>query len=139
MLARVDAEPKPGGPFLAMGTLPSPDVFTIEQHGDLTLICVTPALESMDPILEEQVAEVILNSIRGQDAPLVLFDLSEVDYFGSIFLAVLLRCWKLTTARGGSMALSGVSPHARELLRVTSLDMIWPMYQTRTEAIEALL
>lgn len=37
------------------------------------------------------------------------------------------------------MALVGVSPHAQELLRLTSLDMIWPIYATRREAIEALL
>jgi hypothetical protein len=36
------------------------------------------------------------------------------------------------------MALAGVSPHARELLRLTSLDMIWPMYKSRREAVEAL-
>ena len=37
------------------------------------------------------------------------------------------------------MALSGVSRQARELLRVTSLDMIFPMYPTRREGMEALL
>ena len=37
------------------------------------------------------------------------------------------------------MALAGVSPQAKELLHMTSLDMIWPMYSTRREAMEALL
>jgi len=78
-------------------------------------------------------------SVRNQPNPLVVFDLSDVNYFGSMFVAVLLRCWKLTTARGGMMALAGVSQHARELLRITSLDMIWPIYQSRREAMDALL
>jgi anti-anti-sigma factor len=117
----------------------SSDAVTIERHGDLTLIAATPALEALDPTLEEQVAEVIMAPVRMQDSPLIVFDLSEVDYFGSMFLAILLRCWKRATAKGGTMALAGVSEHARELLRVTSLDLIFPIYPTRREAMEALL
>ena len=117
----------------------SSDVFTIERHGDLTLISATPALESLDASLEEQIAEAIMGPVRHQSSPNVVFDLSGVNYFGSMFVAVLLRCWKLIQSRGGMMALAGVSPHARELLRLTSLDMIWPIYQTRREATEALL
>ena len=37
------------------------------------------------------------------------------------------------------MVLAGVSERARELLRITSLDMVWPIYTTRQEAMEALL
>ncbi len=122
-----------------MNTTPSPDAFTIERHGDLTLIAASPSIESIDPEMEQQASKIILNCLRDQDSPLILFDLSDVQYFGSVFLAVLLRCWKTTTSRGGSMALAGVSDHARELLRVTSLDMIFPMYPTRREAMEALL
>lgn len=105
----------------------------------MTLITVTPALESIDDSLEEQVAEMILEPLRDQESPLLIFDLSEVNYFGSMFLTVLLRCWKLTKAKGGMMALAGVGPHAKELLRLTSLDMIWPMYETRRDALEAML
>jgi anti-anti-sigma factor len=68
----------------------------------------------------------------------VVFDLTQVDNFGSIFLALLIRCWKLVTSQGGTMALAGVNDRTRELLRVTSLDMVWPIYQSRREAIEAL-
>lgn len=122
-----------------MRTSNSSDAFTIERHADVTLIAATPALESLDPGLEGQVADVLMGTVRDQETPLIVFDLSEVKFFGSMFVAVLLRCWKLTTSRGGMMALVGVSPHAQELLRLTSLDMIWPIYATRREAIEALL
>ena len=122
-----------------MNTSQSPDAFTIERHGDLTLIAASPSIESIDPEMEQQVSEIILNCLRDQASPLILFDLTHVQFFGSVFLAVLLRCWKQTTARGGAMALSGVSEHARELLRITSLDMIFPMYPTRQEGMEALL
>lgn len=117
----------------------SQDAFTIERHGDLTLISATPALESLEFGLEEQAAGMIIEQFRHQENPLVVFDLSLVDYFGSMFLAMLLRCWKLVQARGGMMALAGVSARAKELLRLTSLDMVWPIYASRQEAMEALL
>ena len=37
------------------------------------------------------------------------------------------------------MVLAGVSRRATELLHLTSLDMVWPIYADRREAIEALL
>lgn len=117
----------------------SNDAFTIERHGELVLITATPLLETLDDGLEEQAAELIMEPIRDQDGVLVIFDLSPVDYFGSMFLALLIRCWKLALARGGTMALAGVSERAKELLRLTSLDIVWPIYATRREAIEALL
>ena len=80
---------------------------------------------------------MILNPLLRQENPLIIFDLSQVEYFGSMFLALLIRCWKLALSQGGSMALAGVRPKTRELLRVTSLDIVWPIYETKDEAMEA--
>jgi anti-sigma B factor antagonist len=115
----------------------SEDAFTIERRGDITVITATPALERLAFGLEEQAAELILKPLQRQENPLILFDLSRVDYFGSMFLALLIRCWKLALSQGGSMALSGVSQRTRELLRVTSLDIVWPIYDSKPEAMEA--
>lgn len=123
----------------SMNTPNAQDAFTIEIHGELTVITATPALETLEFTLEEQAAALIMEPLRHQENPLVIFDLSQVDYFGSMFLALLLRCWKLVQARGGMMALSGVSARARELLRMTSLDIVWPLYANRREAMDALL
>jgi anti-sigma B factor antagonist len=113
------------------------DAFTIERHGDITVITATPALERLEFRLEEQASGLILEPLDRQENPLIIFDLSKVDNFGSMFLALLIRCWKMSQSRGGSMALSGVSPRTRELLRITSLDLVWPIYETKQEAMEA--
>jgi anti-anti-sigma factor len=116
----------------------SDEAFTIERHGDLTVITATKELEHIEFGLEEQVSELVLKPLRRQENPSIVFDLSQVDYFGSMFLALLIRCWKLALSQGGTMALSGVNERTRELLRVTALDMVWPIYQSRREAMEAL-
>jgi anti-sigma B factor antagonist len=115
------------------------EMFTIERHGDLTIITATRSLETIEFGLEEQVADMVLSPLRGQENPLIVFDLSQADNFGSMFLALLIRCWKLAMSQGGTMALSGVTDRTRELLRVTALVMVWPMYESRREAMEALL
>ena len=115
------------------------EMFTIERHGDLTIITATRSLETIEFGLEEQVADMVLSPLRGQENPLIVFDLSQADNFGSMFLALLIRCWKLAMSQGGTMALSGVTDRTRELLRVTALDMVWPMYESKREAMEALL
>lgn len=117
---------------------PADEAFTIERRGDLTVITATRELERIEFGLEELVSELILKPLRRQENPLIVFDLSGVDYFGSMFLALLIRCWKLALSQGGTMALSGVNAPTRELLRVTALDTVWPMYQSKREAIEAL-
>lgn len=121
-----------------MTTPQSPDAFTIERRGVVTVISATPALETIAMGLEQQAADLIFTRIDSIEEPLILFDLSRVDYFGSVFLAVLLRCWKMVMAKGGTMALAGVSDRAKELLHLTSLDFVWPIYADRREAVEAL-
>jgi anti-anti-sigma factor len=62
-----------------------------------------------------------------------------VSFFGSVFLSLLLRCHKQIKQQGGEMVLCGVSERARELLRLTALDTIWAIYDTREQAIQALV
>lgn len=116
----------------------SPDAFSIERHGDVTVILTSPVLETMEPSLLEGAASILLDALKRDPCPQVVVDLSQLNYFGSAFLALLIRCWKLATMRGGSMALSGVSPRAKDLLHITSLDMVWPMYGDVREAIDIL-
>jgi len=122
-----------------MSVTDSRDVFTIEQHGEVTVIVASSVLEQMNDVLLSQATPLVLAPLRNRLGPLAVFDLAPVDYFGSSFLGLMLRAWKLIATRGGQMALSGVSERVRALLRLTSLDFLWPIYDSRREAIEALL
>ena len=115
------------------------DAFTIERHGELTIIAGTPAIESIDFGMDDSASKLLMNQVHNQDNPQIVFDLSQVKYVGSNFLGLLLRCWKATMAKGGSLVLAGPTEHAKELLHVTSLDFVLPIYSSRREAIDALL
>ncbi|MEZ6048022.1 MAG: STAS domain-containing protein [Planctomycetaceae bacterium] len=112
--------------------------FRLEWHGGTVVVVPAEDVESMRWDLIEQAAEIVMEPLKELEVPMVVFDLSDVSYFGSVFLALLLRCHKFVKARGGELVLCGASNMARELLRVTALDTIWAIYDTREEALEAL-
>jgi len=112
--------------------------FQLEWHGNVVVITPAPNVEQMRWDLIEQAADVVMTPLADQEVPLVVFDLSDVSYFGSVFLALLLRCHKFVKSRGGELVLCGASKLATELLRVTALDTLWAIYDTRDEALDAL-
>jgi anti-anti-sigma factor len=115
-----------------------PGAIDIQRHGDIAIITPASEVETMQWELIDQAAEIVLAPLKKEPASGVIVDLSKVSFFGSVFLSLLLRCHKLVKLQGGEMVLSGASERARELLRLTALDTIWAIYDTRDQAIDAL-
>ncbi|MCA8998288.1 MAG: STAS domain-containing protein [Planctomycetaceae bacterium] len=114
------------------------NIISLEWHGDALVVVASGAVETLKWDLVEGAADIVLGPIREQKAPMVVFDLARVSYFGSVFMALLVRCHKLVKTQGGVMVLCGVNRLARELLHTTSLDTLWAIYDTREEALEAI-
>jgi anti-sigma B factor antagonist len=112
--------------------------FQLKWHGNTVVVTPASDIENLKWDLIEQAAEIVMSPIREQSVPMVVFDLSQVSYFGSVFLALLLRCHKLVKSNGGELVLCGASSLAQELLRITALDTLWAIYDTREEALDAL-
>jgi anti-anti-sigma factor len=112
--------------------------FVLERHGDIAVVTPSPEVEKMPENLMDQAAQMILAPLRDDPPAGLIFDLSRVDYVGSVFLSFLLRCHKRVKEQGSEVVVAGASPRARELLHLTALDTLWALYDTRAEAIEAL-
>jgi len=115
-----------------------PAFIQIERHGDIAIIVPTADVEAMQWDLIEQAADIVLQPLKKEPASGVIVDLSQVAYFGSVFLSLLLRCHKLVKQQGNEMVLCGASERARELLKLTALDTLWAIYNDREEALEAM-
>lgn len=114
------------------------DSFQIEWHGNCVVVIPAETVENLRWDLIEQAADVVMAPLRNAKVPLVIFDLTQVKFFGSVFLSLLLRCHKFVKTRGGELVICGPGPLAKELLGVTALDTLWAIYDTRQEALEAL-
>jgi anti-anti-sigma factor len=88
--------------------------------------------------LIQQAAEIVLAPIRKDPPAGLVIDLSEVKFFGSVFISFLLKCHMLMKKHGSEVVLAGASDRIRELLHLTALDTLWALYDTRIEAVNAL-
>jgi anti-sigma B factor antagonist len=112
--------------------------FLLERHGDIAVITPSPEVEKMPENLMDQAAQMVLAPLKADPPAGLIFDLSRVDYVGSVFLSFLLRCHKRVKEHGSEVVVAGASPRARELLHLTALDTLWALYDTRAEAVQAL-
>src|SRR4051794_4509210 len=121
-------------------TMPEPtsQPFVIERHGDVAIITPSPEVERMPENQMEQAAQLVLAPLRNEPPAGLIFDLSKVDYVGSVFLSFLLRCHKRVKEKGCEVVVAGASAKARELLHMTALDTLWALYNTRKDAVAAL-
>ncbi|MBI1918456.1 MAG: STAS domain-containing protein [Planctomycetes bacterium] len=79
---------------MATNSSQSKQPFLIERHGDIAVITPSPDVEKMADTLMEQAAQMVLAPLRADPPTGLIFDLSQVDYVGSVFLSFLLRCHK---------------------------------------------
>src|SRR5438128_2582402 len=112
--------------------------FVLERHGDIAVVTPSPEVEKMPENLMDQAAQMVLAPLRDEPPAGLIFDLSRVDYVGSVFLSFLLRCHKRVKEQGSEVVVAGASQKARELLHMTALDTLWALYATRSEALAAL-
>ena len=111
----------------------------IERHADIAVITPSAEVEKLPENLMEQAAQMVLSPLKTDPPEGLIFDLSHVDYVGSVFLSFLLRCHKRVKEHGCEVVVAGASPRARELLHMTALDTLWALYNSRAEALEALV
>jgi anti-sigma B factor antagonist len=112
--------------------------FRVQRHGDIAVITPAPEVESMPENLIQQAAEIVLAPLRKAPPAGLIIDLSQVKFFGSVFISFLLKCHMLAKRHGSEIVLAGASPRARELLHLTALDTLWAIYDNLDEALEAL-
>lgn len=86
--------------------------------------------EGRDQEFDATIAEVANERVRH-----LLLDLTDASYFGSKVLEWMVSLWKRLREKEGHMALCNVSPSAREILAVAKFDTIWPIYDSREEAL----
>lgn len=92
--------------------------------------------------IDESQMEIVNRSLMelgSIEPPALVLDLSHVEFFGSSFIEAMFRVWKRLQGRSGAQfAICGLKPYCREVLEITHLDKLWPLYATRDEALAQL-
>jgi len=109
----------------------------VDRHGELAVLTPSPAVVTAPEDVLERAGKDALEQLRALPPRGVVVDLSQVDYFGSLFISMLVRCHTLLRKQGSKLVIAGASARARELLRLTALDELWAQYPTRMDAVQA--
>src|SRR5207237_8776041 len=104
--------------------LPLDQSFRIERHGEIAVVVPSAKVEEMHETMIEQAARLVVQSLREDPPAGIVVDLSQVNYFGSVFVSFLLRCHALARRHGSEIVLAGASEPARELLKLPDLDTL---------------
>lgn len=88
---------------------------------------------------EEDLAGIVTQVVTaGKAFEDVVVDLSAVQWIDSTGLGWLVGLARQSKQRGDRVALVGVNERITKLLKVTSLDLVLPRYESRGEAVVAL-
>lgn len=112
--------------------------FRTDAIGDVMLLELRGAISSLadHTILNE------LDQIRQQRSEIgfkkLVVDLAQAPFFGSSLLELIRVLWNDVASQGGRLVLCNPSAVGREVLEVSKFDKLWPLVDTREEAISLL-
>lgn len=102
-------------------------VFVVELLGVVSSLADRSVLQELE--------EVRTELRQGGQLSLVI-DLTKATYFGSSLLEAIRILWNDLSARGGRIALCNPSDVGREVLQIAKFDHVWPLVNSRDEAIK---
>ncbi|WP_166825469.1 STAS domain-containing protein [Thalassoroseus pseudoceratinae] len=119
--------------------MPNNDSIHVSRQDDITIITLGPEYQKLEEGHLQEVRTEILTAVESAEPPLVVLDMSNVNFFGSAFIEILFRAWnRLEKAENGKFVICGLMPYCKEVLQVTNLDRIWELVETRDDAIAQL-
>lgn len=114
-------------------------ILQTETLDDTLIVEVTGDLGALTFQRIQSDAEAIVRGFEANyETRHVVLDFSRCEYFGSPGISFFMRLWTQVRSRGGSMVVCNVSDLERELLGLTRLNELWPVCDSREEALEAV-
>ncbi len=82
--------------------------------------------------------EELYDFVQSRDQPLIVVDLSAVDYLSSSGVAILVGLKRRVDLQGGKLVLARVQPLVFDLLSVMRLNQYFTFAETVEQALELL-
>jgi anti-anti-sigma factor len=112
---------------------------SVLKEGDVTVVVFGPAQRHLDEVGLEVIGNQLIEIAQQASPPHMVLDMAVTEFFGSSYIEILFRVWKKLNAQpNAKFGISGLQEYCREVLEITHLDKLWPLYATRAEAIAAM-
>jgi len=105
-----------------------------ERSGNCFVIRLSGILDRrLSTLMREEVARASLTD----DARGILINLADVQRMDSMGIGMLVSAFRSSQSRSLDFAVVGLTDRSSEILRITGLDKVLPIYVTEDEAREA--
>ncbi len=109
------------------------------RDGNVVIVVFGTPLQQIEEVNVTEVGQKLVEITDRLTQPLLVLDMTATEFFGSSFIEVLFRVWKqLSLNPAAQLAIVGLQPYCREVLKVTHLDTLWQIFDTQEEASKAL-
>ena len=116
----------------------SEPTFDISVDGSTLVVVPTRNISSIAEAEVKDEWDEVLAKMQQSDVLHVIFDFHRISYFGSSMLEAMLQLWKQIRSKDGKLVVCNVSDTAKEILRLSKFDTIWPVCDTRDDATSEL-
>lgn len=113
-------------------------VFNIETSGGVLIVVPRGDAVGFRDAEVHAGVQSVLEQIRSAARPLVVVDLGNAGYFGSVIIGALVTFANATDGAGGVFAVCNASADMGRVLKVMNLAERWMMCDTRQDAILAV-
>src|SRR6201995_4176670 len=101
----------------------------VVKEGDVTVVVFGSAQRHLSELGLEPIQTQLVGVAESANPPRVVLDMAATEFFGSSFIEVLFKVWRrLNTQPDAKFAISGLQSHCREVLEITHLDKLWPLF-----------
>ena len=86
----------------------------------------------------EKIAKTLRELVQDHDGCRMVVDFSNVCFFSSQMLGLLVDIWRRMKERGGTLLVSGINPQMTRVFRITHLDKLFEFYENTDTAVASL-
>lgn len=109
----------------------------ISSQGDVLVVSFRQAsIEGIAGV--EQVADALRSMVRDYKPRKMVVDFSQVRFFSSQMLGLLVDIWRRMRDFGGSLTISGIDPQLTRVFKITHLDKLFSFYENMESAVASL-
>jgi anti-sigma B factor antagonist len=85
----------------------------------------------------DNISRQIKDYISQSQPKSMIFDFSQVKFFTSQTLGLLLDIWRKLQAGSGQVLISGINPQLHRVFKITNLDKIFKFYPDQQSALNS--
>jgi len=113
------------------------EILDIKKDNDVLIVLFRqPSISGIGEM--EKIAEILQDLIRNHLTRKMVIDFSNVSFFSSQMLGLLVNIWRRMKDIEGTLLISGINPQLTRVFRITHLDKLFDFYDDLEAAVSAL-